>query len=650
MLFKLSLRNARRQTRDYLVYFITMIMAAALIFAFNGLVDSREIRYVSEMMTGMPLVIALASLVIVMIMGWLVHYTMRFMLIKRSHEFGTYMLMGLEDKQVIRLYFMENAVIGGGALLTGELLGNVIYQGLRAIILHMFDQPFYINFRFSPVPVVLTLVYFILIFAFAMWRSRRFIRKVNIHGLLYLEKQNETEAVKKKRQREIGFTLSVVLLVLGTGMLMLRQAVITVAGALVIIVALYGFFINFSSGVPAFFKKHPLIKYKGTNLLVFRSLASKLTTMGITMATIAVLFTATLAAEGCGLLFANMGQRRIELTTKFDFYVGSSDINSDLADYQRCLQENEGIRDAHIYYVYLNETDNVMEFIKEKTPKNLFNYEKDTLLKMSDYKSLRKMLGYPEVETRPGEYIIHCLDHLADVAEMYEEAVQVGEHSLTKGGIYSENLNQYLWDGNGSGFILVVPDEVIGEQQKAVKSGAFMTKEPLSAETVNKMNQLRDEREAGGSYYESLYSVKDIRDENSSTMAVIVFPLFYLALVLTMAAATILTIQLLSESNRYREQFELLHKLGMDQKDMQSSLRRQFILFYTMPTVPPLLINVTLMISLGSAFDAGIIKSGFHLFSLIAVTLLLFTVIYGIYIFISYSSLKKNVFPKELPL
>ena len=37
-LYKLSWRNARRQARDYLVYFVTIVMAAALIYAFNGLV------------------------------------------------------------------------------------------------------------------------------------------------------------------------------------------------------------------------------------------------------------------------------------------------------------------------------------------------------------------------------------------------------------------------------------------------------------------------------------------------------------------------------------------------------------------------------------------------------------------------------------
>ena len=37
-LSELSLRNARRQARDYLVYFVTVVMAAALLYSFNGLV------------------------------------------------------------------------------------------------------------------------------------------------------------------------------------------------------------------------------------------------------------------------------------------------------------------------------------------------------------------------------------------------------------------------------------------------------------------------------------------------------------------------------------------------------------------------------------------------------------------------------------
>ena len=104
-LSKLSLRNAKRQAQDYLVYFVTVVIAASLIYAFNGLVFSNEVRSLSQMMEPLPLVIAMASVVVVCVFGWLVSYSTRFMLSKRSRELGTYILIGLTNNQVARLFF-----------------------------------------------------------------------------------------------------------------------------------------------------------------------------------------------------------------------------------------------------------------------------------------------------------------------------------------------------------------------------------------------------------------------------------------------------------------------------------------------------------------------------------------------------------------
>ena len=64
-LSKLSARNAKRQTKDYLVYFVTVVMAAALLYSFNGLVFSQEISTLSNSISTLPLMIVLASVVVV---------------------------------------------------------------------------------------------------------------------------------------------------------------------------------------------------------------------------------------------------------------------------------------------------------------------------------------------------------------------------------------------------------------------------------------------------------------------------------------------------------------------------------------------------------------------------------------------------------
>ena len=148
-LSELSLRNAKRQTKDYLVYFVTVVMAATLLYSFNGLVFSGEIRELYSMMSSLPMAIVPASIVVVCIFGWLVSYAANSMLTRRSRELGTYILIGLENRQVARLFFLENLAVGGCALVLGLLIGNLLFQALRAMILALFEMPYVFSLAVS---------------------------------------------------------------------------------------------------------------------------------------------------------------------------------------------------------------------------------------------------------------------------------------------------------------------------------------------------------------------------------------------------------------------------------------------------------------------------------------------------------------------
>jgi len=651
MLSKLSFRNAKRQARDYLVYFITITLSAALIYAFNGLVVSPEIKRLSKLLVNLPLVIVPASVVVVFIIGWLIYYTMRFMLVRRSRELGTYILLGLENRQVARLFFMENLTIGCVALLIGIALGNLIFQYLRAILLWLFHIPYNFSLSFSLKAVGLTLIYFVVIYLFALVSGRKRIRRMKIYDLLYVERQNEDEAVKKSRNRRRMFTMSIICGIIGTLLLITRHLLLCLLGTVFIILFLYGFFISFSSGVPAFFDKRPLKKYANNNLLVFRSLASKLTTMGVTMATIALLFTATLISVGLGLLFSNLFQRNEVMFTCYDLFIGSSDVASGFDEYKEYISSHISVHNEYEYYIYEGDDDSVMGYVESKVEDYYRYYQKDTLMRMSDYLALRKMLGYPEVQMAPDGYIIHCMDYLENAMVKYNEPLIIRGYVLKPCGVYAESFTQALWDGNGRHFILVVPDKIVEENMAVSKIYAAMTNEPVMGDVFDGLQEIRVNRSDDSEFWTGVYSYDTIlasaaiRDENATMYAMFVFPLFYLALVLTMAAATILTIQLLSDVNRYKKQYSLLNDLGMDKNDMRRALRHQFVLFYAMPTLPPMFICIVFMFAMGDAFDAGVIMSQMHLWSIIGTTFAIFFAIYLIYIAASYTSFRRNVLP-----
>ena len=128
MLGKLSIRNAKRQAKDYIIYFITVIISVALMFSFNSIATSQDISELSSSMQYFSKSITGISIIIIFVMAWLINYTMKFMLEKRSKEFGTYQILGLEKKDISKMFTLENLIIGFLAFIVGIIVGTFLYQ------------------------------------------------------------------------------------------------------------------------------------------------------------------------------------------------------------------------------------------------------------------------------------------------------------------------------------------------------------------------------------------------------------------------------------------------------------------------------------------------------------------------------------------
>lgn len=112
-----------------------------------------------------------------------------------------------------------------------------------------------------------------------------------------------------------------------------------------------------------------------------------------------------------------------------------------------------------------------------------------------------------------------------------------------------------------------------------------------------------------------------------------------------MTAATILTIQQLSEAERYQQQFFLLRKLGMPRREMAKALRTQFAIYYTLPAVPPVLIGVPFILHLAHMPEPGVMVGASSPGVILAVSLAAFFSIYAVYILLAYTGLKRSVLP-----
>ena len=106
------------------------------------------------------------------------------------------------------------------------------------------------------------------------------------------------------------------------------------------------------------------------------------------------------------------------------------------------------------------ENTQVMDYLNKNTSYYSYGYERDSVMRYSDYAALREIAGYPAVHLQPGQYLIHCMDYLEGVLKSYQQPLALGDDVLDWGGVYTEHMIQDDGLGNGVGFVLVVPDEL----------------------------------------------------------------------------------------------------------------------------------------------------------------------------------------------
>ena len=81
MYSKLAFRNIRRSLRDYIIYFVTLTLTAALMYSFLALWFSPDILAMTENMSMLTSGILMLSVLIALLSSFVVGYAIRFRLL-----------------------------------------------------------------------------------------------------------------------------------------------------------------------------------------------------------------------------------------------------------------------------------------------------------------------------------------------------------------------------------------------------------------------------------------------------------------------------------------------------------------------------------------------------------------------------------------
>lgn len=653
MLSKLAFRNAKRSIKDYVIYLITVILAFSLIFAFNLVGSSKEVLGLSDVMNNFKYSMYIVNVFIVIVVCFLINYTIKFMFSKRSKEFGTYMILGIKKNQISNLFTLENIILGFFSLIISIPIGYIFSLFMSFIIVSIFELPNSVKIDFNLNSVLLLLLYFLVIYIFVLFLARKRIKKMKIYDLLYYDKQNEKIKKSNNKIRNIIFIIS---LILGISALILFSNQFTGVGQepsmfiificlILVIISIYGVTITLSDFILNIVLKNKKLKYSKDNLFIARTFSSKVKTMSFTLGTLTFLITITLIALNISSLFKGMFNYQLELNSPYDISV--EDDKNNLNNYIDFISKNYTIEDKLIYDSYKDINNNISSSVD--------NYpgwrSTDQIIKLSDYNKLLELKGDKKVTLNDDEYILHVTKEFQDFIKDRDKIkeIKLSNKIKLKQKYFVNKGYTYAW-GTGYGFVVVVPDKAVEGLEVEESHLIVNTKEETTEKFAKELVKLRepDLCEKYENDYMVCYSLANVRvrgqeeANNDGFITITSFVCFYIAFVFIAVTGTILAIQSLSDSTKYKYRYSVLSKLGVGDNKLYKTIFKQLLIFFIFPIIYPVIISFSVINSMNRIFKIALVNDTIYI-NYFVMNFLIFLIIYIIYFTATYFGFKRNI-------
>ena len=138
-------------------------------------------------------------------------------------------------------------------------------------------------------------------------------------------------------------------------------------------------------------------------------------------------------------------------------------------------------------------------------------------------------------------------------------------------------------------------------------------------------------------------NVRGAEIEQQKAMVAIVASLFmYIAFILISAVGTILAVQSLSDSTKYKYRYLTLRRLGINDKSLFKTIRKQLLILFCVPAISAILCSFVMMSSLNNVYQQ--ILGDKHLYLIyFGLNLIIFFLIYSIYWIATYIGFKRNI-------
>lgn len=364
MLWKLSLTGIKARLKDYIVLFSGLVMASAIFYMFESMASNEAFLKSNSIISMVVFVFRFGSVLLGIITFAYILYANSFLMAMRQKDYAMFMMLGAKGRKIAQMIFIETFMVGIVATAVGSILGIGLASGVNTLLVNQLNLQISHYAAFSPEALIVTVVFFSVLFLIAAIFNARAIAKKSILALL-----RETSTPAQVKQRPFLLFLQTILglcsLAIGYYMMsdLMTFQLIGIGIALVTIVL--GTYLVFRSVIIALLsllKKNDTIALKKLNNFTLSQLSFRIREYTQMLSMVAMLFALALGALTVGLGFKNEIPILAKTVAPYDLYLNNAQNASD---------EKVNALNPTLDVTYsMKETDDTIYYVKEQFNEN----------------------------------------------------------------------------------------------------------------------------------------------------------------------------------------------------------------------------------------------------------------------------------------
>lgn len=578
-LFDLAKKNIRHNFVHYFLYFASMIFSIMIYFTFLVLSKDPSVVARIDQSSKLSTAFSSSSVILLIFVAIFILYSNNFFTRKRKKEIGLYSLLGLRKKEIGRMLFYENFIMGLGALVVGILAGTLLSKIFVTILLNLINLDSIGGFAFSWEAVIQTSIVFVIITLFTSFSGYRIIYRTTLLDLFHSEAKRE----KSPKPSFILALLSIVLIGLGyviAGQPLESKNSIWVQlgfsiGALVILASVIigtALFITFF--LPYLLTKlrnNKRIFYKGSNIISTSQLTFRISSNAKTLIIISILSATTLSAIGTisSIYYQANTSADTSSPSSFEYLVPKNNATN-----KEIIKTAESDSEHPVEF---KQKSNYLIVKAEGTRPDFVEYDINDgfpVMSETDYNSLVKKQGTPEKTAKLKENEAQMV-----LSVTYDERARkemIGEKYTLKATnkptveIKSVVVNSPIASVPG---LLVLPDKQVAQltSDQTIPSQAV---ESITIQNPKQAHDLDKKMQTVVPEDSHLISYTNTYQQIITVTGVLLFIGMFIGFVFLAATGSIIYFKQLTEAYNDIGTFDILKKIGLNRKDIRKILAK----------------------------------------------------------------------------